>query len=521
MKKLSNSKHVYVQTDEIESESSQDSSSEEEANAPQVPSSDKILSRQNTKLMEKKAEQIILLKTRLQSYGCEENFDTEELHNYVSREFCDFYAWVDGFRVCHEYYQSSSFKKSQENPIQDLPAPNEITLIQHPVRSEDKKRSIKDTRQSPFKIKNNLTIAQHITENSPIDLILEHLASQSSNKIKKLTNMTYNKLSIQISNYLNLCLSKGLENFESFGIFVYTELFQKYSIKQFANRKFKSLVACCIKHLSSAKAHTFLRMLGGGKCIALSSFNHFECKLVMKLYEFMFNDKTGILADSGSTETIYYPTIRALECIKQHFESLMPRAQISKLFKSIEEMSKTDPDLINSKGLIDIHGFVLASVQSYQDYIKEVFDSVKLAAKALNEEDCFTIGEIHLLIRNISKKKTISALPFDSNSSIDLTEFCEFYLNKSILRPEEISAFFSGSVEINVATVQDTKEQILLILPEIESFTTLSIDEWESKLDDVILWFKAKKIEKAEKLWTLLSSEFNFLTSYLKVNNVN
>ena len=521
MKKLSNSKHVYVQTDEIESESSQDSSSEEEVNVPQVCSTDKILSRQNTKLMEKKAEQIILLKTKFQNYGCEQNFDTEELHNYISKEFCDFYAWIDGFRICHEYYQSSSFKKSQERPVEDLPVNNEITLIQHPVRSEDKKRSIKDTRQSPFKIKHNLTIAQHITENSPVDFILEHLASQSSNKIKKLTNMTYNKLSIQISNYFNICLSKGLDNFESFGIFVYTELFQKYSIKQFANRKFKSLVACCIKHSSSAKAQTFLRMLGGGKCISLSSFNHFECKLVMKLYEFMFNDKTGILTDSGSTETIYYPTIRALECIKQHFENLMPRAQLSKLFKSIEELSKTDPDLINSKGLIDIHCFVLTSVQSYQDYIKEIFDSVKLAAKALNEEDCFTIGEIHLLIRNISKKKSISTLPFDPNNSIDLTEFCEFCLNKSILRPEEISAFFNNPAEINIANVQDTKEQISLILPKLEVLTTLSLDEWESKLDDVTLWFKAKKIEKAEKLWTLLSSEFNYLTSSLKINNVN
>ena len=522
MKKPSSLKHVYVQTDEIESESSQDSSSEEEINVPQVCSTDKILSRQNTKIMEKKTEQILLLKTKLQSYGCEQSFDFEELHNYISKEFCDFYAWIDGFRICHEYFQSSSFsKKPEENPIQDLPIANPITLVQHPIRSDDKKRSIKDSRLSTFKIRNNLTIAQHITENSPIEYILDHLANQSSYKIKKLTNMTYNKLSMQISNYFNLCLIKGPDNFESFAIFVYTELFQKYSIKQFANRKFKSLAACCIKHSSSAKAQIFLRMLGGGKCISLSSFNHFECKLVIKLYEFMFNDKTGILAESGSTETIYYPTIRALECVKQQFENLIPRVQINKLCKSIEEMSKTDPDLINSKGLIDIHAFVLASVQSYQDYLQEIFDSVKLAAKSINEEESFTIGEIHLLIRNISKKKTIKALPFDCNNQIDLDEFCEFCLNKSVLKPEEISNFFSNPAEINIGKVQDTKEQISAVLSKLENLTTLSLDEWESKLDDVVLWFKAKKTEKAENLWTLLSSEFNYLTSFIEANNVN
>ena len=521
LKKLNNQKHVYVQTDEIESESSQDSSSEEEINVPQVCSSDKILSRQNTKLMEKKTEQILLLKTKLQNYGCDQSFDSEELHNYISKEFCDFYAWIDGFRICHEYLQSSFSKKPEENSVQSLPIAHPITSVQHPIRSEEKRRSMKDSRLSTFKFRNNLTIAQHITENSPIEYILDHLANQSSYKIKKLTNMTYNKLSMQISNYFNLCLIKGPENFESFAIFVYTELFQKYSIKQFANRKFKSLAACCIKHSSSAKAQVFLRMLGGGKCIALSSFNHFECKLVIKLYEFMFNDKTGILTESGSTETIYYPTIRALECVKQQFENLIPRGQISKLCKSIEEMSKTDPDLINSKGLIDIHAFVLASVQSYQDYLREIFDSVKLAAKSLNEEESYTIGEIHLLIRNISKAKTIKTLPFDANNLIDLDEFCEFCLNKSVLRPEEISNFFSSPAEINIAKVQDTKEEISAVLSKIEGLTTLSLDEWESKLDDVVLWFKAKKTEKAENLWTLLSSEFRYLTSSLEVNNVN
>jgi TolA-binding protein len=514
-------KSIYIQTDEIPSDS-EDSSSEEEVKVPQINNSEKVISRQNTKLIEKKTEQILYLKTKLQSFGCSNTFDPEALHGYISKEFCDFYAWVDGFRVASDYFKTENFeKKVEENVIQDVPVSIPISLTQPLPRSEDKKRSLKENRQLTFKLRNNMTVAQHITENSPIEYILEHLSQQSSNKIKKLTNMTYNKLSMQISNYMNLCLSKGLDSLESYPIFVYTEMFQKYSIKQFANRKFKSLAACCIKHSSSSKAQIFLRMIGGGQCISLASFNLFECKLILKFYEFMFNDKTGIISEAGSIETIFYPTIRALECTKL-LEGLIPKHQIAKLNKSIEEMSKSDPELINSKGLIDIHAFILESIQSYQDYMQEVLDSIQLAAKSINEENCFTLGEVHLLIRNISKRKTPKKIDLDSG--IDLDQLSSFCISKKLLKIEEVSNFFNEKFEINIQTVQNTKEKISEILETLKNpektdpIITLTLDEWESKLDDVILWSKGKKSQKAEKLWKLLSSEFNFLTSSLKIN---
>jgi hypothetical protein len=154
--------------------------------------------------------------------------------------------------------------------------------------------------------------------------------------------------------------------------------------------------------------------------------------------------------------------------------------------------------------------------------MQEVLDSIQLAAKSINEENCFTLGEVHLLIRNISKRKTPKKIDLDSG--IDLDQLSSFCISKKLLKIEEVSNFFNEKFEINIQTVQNTKEKISEILETLKNpektdpIITLTLDEWESKLDDVILWSKGKKSQKAEKLWKLLSSEFNFLTSSLKIN---
>lgn len=501
-------KHKYVQT-EIE-ESLDESSSEDLQVLPSVLSTEQLLSRQGTMAQEKSIQQISFLKSKFELFDCIENFNLDELYAYITKDFCDFYAWVDGFRVSFEFYK----KKLEEK--KDQPAPATI-LSQPVVRTEEKKKSFKDPKAPQQKFKANMTTAQYISETSPIEQILQQFAGQNLKKIEKHSKMAYKKLLVQVSNYLNLSRVKGLEQFTSFAVFVYSELFQKYSIKQFANRKFKELIACCVKYSNIARIQIFLRMLGGGQCIGLSSFSLNECKLILKSYDFMYSDKTGIMTDTESADPVLFPAARAIECIKQILEGLIPKSQLNKQIRTVEEMSKTDP--INRLGVIDIHSFVLKVAESYHQYIKESNEAIKLIVNVLTEENSLTLGELHLLLRKFSGKKDLKTAQLDhlDVEIIEIDDLCEESIGKGLLRPSEIHKYFGTCQEVVVEKVQEVKEKVSEVLESIQDVCTLSLDEWESKLDDVLIWSKGKNAVKAARLWGLLISEYTYLMSLVSV----
>lgn len=498
--------HKYVQTEKEIEESSDESSSEDLKDAPTILTTDQYLSRQVTMTQEKSIEQTVFLRSKFKLFGCEESFNLDELFSYITKEFCDFYAWVDGFRVSSEYFK----KKLEEKKDQPLPVAN---LTQPPVRAEEKKKSFKDPKAGQNIFKANMTTAQYIAETSPIEQIFKQFAGQNLKKIEKHSKMAYNKLLVQVTNYLNLSRVKGLEPYASFAVLVYSELFQKYSIKQFANRKFKELVACCVKYSNLAKIQIFLRMLGGGMCIGLSSFTLSECRLVVRCYEFMHSDKTGIMTDTETADPAVFPTSRAIECVKQVQEGLLPKSELLKIIKTVEEMSKADS--INRLGVIDIHSFVLATVESFHQYSKESSEAIKCIANVLNEENSLTLRELNLLLRCISGKKDLKSAQLEALDCeiIDLDDLNEACIGKGLLKKSEIQKFFASCQEVVVEKVQEVKENVSEVLENVSGVCTLELDEWESKLDDILIWSKGKNAAKAVRLWGLLNSEYTYLVS--------
>jgi hypothetical protein len=500
--------HKFVQTDKIEVQSSS-SEENEVAESTDPTNSGAFYTRMHTDMLEKKNETIEYLKRQIEIAKCSEEFNAENLYEYINKEFYDCYAWMDGFRTSSQYFlkkETEEIRDQLENELKDAK-----------INIEKKKQYGKS---ASLRYKPTRTMAQYITENSPVDYILSYLFGLSPKKINKITTMTTKKLSTRISHYLNLTKTKDFESFSSYGVFIYSEVFQHYNIKHIANRKFKELVACCLKHSDDPKIKLFLLMLTGPRNIGLSGFSTTVVKFCIKVYEFMEHDKTGILIEDLSQHTDLYPTVRGLECIKHCLTEYLTETEVHSLAKSVMEMSRNDPEDINKLGLIDLHSFVLLIAERFNLYYEEAIKSVKIAVTALTEYSYLTFAEASLLLRNISKKnisKEFSELKneFSETEGCDILHFAQICFSKGLLKHDETLEFFKNNTK-NVDEIQKTIKTMAEELPSLLKSTenlieTLAEDEWNSKLDDVSIWLKGKHSEKAFSLFHLLHSEFTFL----------
>ena len=511
----------FVQTDKVVTESSEEISSDE--NPEYERRGDKGLgmfySNQKTESLEKRHENINFLKKHLEIAKCTEEFNVEELYEYINKDFFDFYAWIDGFRLSSEYFLRKEQQEIRENQENEKEYTTESTAI----KTEEKKHHFKDhAKILSFRYKPRLTVVQYIIENSPVDYILDYVCGLSPNKINKISKMALRKLSAVITNFLHLSKIKDFESFSTFGVFIYSEIFQKYSIKQIANRKFKELVACCIKYSDFPKVRIFLQMLGGGKGIGLSNFRISVIKFCLKIYDFMESDKTGIMTENPHHDIELYPTVRAFECIKHHLEERLPHIQIHNLHKKIMEISTNDPSDINKLGLIDKNKFVLLAVETFHHYTEDTIKSVKFATSSLTEYNYITLQEASLLLRNISKveiNKEEDALKdeFSQTEECEIGKFAQFCVLKGYLKTEETSDFFTKT-ELKVDKVEEKikeiKEEVPEMVKKLENVVdTIGVEDWDSKLDDVAIWLRGKYSEKALHLWQLLKSEYKYLRS--------
>ena len=522
---------IGIQTDpEPETESSEESSSDE-GPVPSIVDQvtiTRMLTRQRSIAPDKRPENLLHLKKHIDLANCSGQFVIEDLYQYITSEYIDFYAWVDGFRLAAEVIQNKSKSdeitgdSSRKTETIDNNANNEAQLTE--IKVEEKKKTSKYSKKF-FKFKPNVTIAKQLAENSPNELILNELSEWSMKKIIKNSTLTSRKVSNQINYFINIARNQSFDQFPTFSIYVYGLLFQKYSLKHIVDRKFQELIASCIKNHEAIKVQIFLRMIGAGENAKLKNFSHTSSKMCIRLYDFMMSDKTGIMVECKNND--FYPISRAYECIKQIFDPIFTRADMLKLKRKTESLLMTDPDEINKAGIIDLHSFILNAVEIYQEYTEKVYDGVINSAKVLTEFKYITWEEANVLVRNINPKKELKEqdrviIEMNQTDEIELDNFQEFCVQKGVLRIEDFDRFFSRP-HLNHHEIIEKIKEIKEILPDLldtceDIATTLSYDDWDGRFDDITIGLKGKSQDNAFKLWTLLYSEFQSLSLIGKKN---
>lgn len=523
-----NSNDVEVQTDldppsDSEEECTSSSECEENNNSMYSPIT-RVMSRQQT-MVDKYPEHIFHLKKHLDLAGCADKVEIEELYKYITTDFCDFYGWVDGFRLASEILKVREVEKIPE-VVESLEQDGEKKEAEETNERSPRRKEPKPVLRQDFKFKPNITIAQYITENSPIEHILLYLEGLSNKKIAKISNMASKKLSNTISNYITAARLKNYEQYSSFSIFVYSILFQKYSLKPLANRKFKELIASCIKHINAPQVEIFLRMIGGGKSLNYNSFWHTTSKICINTYDFMLTDKSGIVVENlNQIDNLDFPAVRAYECIRQIFEPLFVRSDIMNLKRKVEALSFVDPDDLNKSGLINLHQFVLVAIEAFQEYSEKVSKGVHMVTSIITDYKYLTWGEASVLLRNIHPHKDTkdfdkSIMQMNECQEMDIDKFEIFCIKYGLLRIEDCNRFFSKPAPSQnqiFDKIYEMRDRLPEVIERCEKFiSTLSAEEWDAKLDDILIRLKGKSNDAVIKMWVLLWSEYQYILN--KIN---
>ena len=348
--------------------------------------------------------------------------------------------------------------------------------------------------------------------------IINTIVSQPITKITKIANTSGKKLLKHINNYIYAAIAKKYNKNQNFTDFVYTILVSKYNIKSIAERKFQELItSCLIQYNNNQKISLFLRCLRAGSKYNLDDISSEGCEMYIKVYDYMISNNIGVIIDTvNPLNIINYPAIRAIECIKNKFESFYPKATMTALIEQVEKININDQANINKSGMVNIDEFVEVAINVYEKYVAKIKEGASICVKIISDYNYLTRGEAAIILRHLCPNKCriiFRMLPFDEKRELDVEEFTEVCINNGILQNEIVLEFFAlynkNTKEI-LEYIHEHEQQILESVRLINE-DTLSVEEWQNKFEDLNFKLRGCETIKYLQLWHLLYKEIEYL----------
>lgn len=234
---------------------------------------------------------------------------------------------------------------------------------------------------------------------------------------------------------------KSSEAIDSFLEILYEELLHKYGMKSVAEKKFRETIASMLYHSSFKRVNMLLRLAGVGKRVGMNSYSYLSCKLYMDLLNFMQNFNVGIMVSTDDIAEIQlYPTVRAIECVKEKLEPILDKTAVNSFIRFIEQKSVSDPKRINKSGLIELELFLEKALDLYEEYQESIQAGLIIAMNHMYSEQVSNLlkSDALNLIKNISPNKLPAAQKLIDIELIEIVHFgraeyeCETTASNSI-----------------------------------------------------------------------------------------
>lgn len=284
--------------------------------------------------------------------------------------------------------------------------------------------NIRGTKFEEFSFKRE----SHTRKSNPSRKLVIKFLSKKSSIINRYATMGIHMLLRHISLVYESTLSKlkSSESFDTFIDILYEELSRKYGMKKVAEKKFKEVIASMLYHSSSRRVSMLLKLSGIGERISMKSYSYLSCKMYTDLLNFMQNFNVGIMVAIDDTAEIQmYPTVRALECIKEKLEPVLEKAVCNGLVKFVEAKSVSDPKRINKSGLIELELFLEKAIELYEEYQEHINEGVNAVMNKTYGGDIsylFKSDAINL-VRNISPLKISGVQKMMEGEIIEIVQF--------------------------------------------------------------------------------------------------
>ena len=251
------------------------------------------------------------------------------------------------------------------------------------------KQGFKYAQEDPKKSK-----AKKKKQSPALDLVQKCVTSAPD----KFNRLTQKMVIRKINSILSSALSKQ-RNGDNLGIlleYAYDYIKTVYQDSVTTNRKFVELVNAMLKYSDVLKVTVFLKMMGSGKYADMEDYvlssNSFSFYIGM--LSWLKRSRLGIILpfyNSGDTQ--YIPLYRAIECIKDTFESIFSLPHIETLIRTLESVSKPDPHKVNSAGVVNQDFLLELGMDEYEKHSRDVLQAVDLIVQGF---DIGNTGKLHV-----------------------------------------------------------------------------------------------------------------------------
>ena len=339
----------------------------------------------NQKLLQRKSE--VLLINKLEKSLCKDPLNKSMTHllsptrtlSEERRRACVRTVYdLDGRKISIRDGNSSAvLNVSGDESIDD-------EFLKEETMKNTKRTIVPVTEVAEFNFKHRSTSKDVVKKNSIAASIIIKIANMKFTRVKKRATLSKKAVSKLIS-ALYFSYSSKEDYSEPLIDFVYDEFSQKFGFKKVITKKFIEFISSMIVLQDSRKSKTFLRFISAGAIINQSNFSSEALSFYLSALNFMINSKIGLGNFDDSNDKVMLPLTRAVECIKEHLDSL-DKSLVARTVSAIEHKAVPDHRKINQSGMVE-NEFVLETLAELYENVKNKGESderEKASSKAIN-----------------------------------------------------------------------------------------------------------------------------------------
>jgi hypothetical protein len=202
---------------------------------------------------------------------------------------------------------------------------------------------------------------------NPGPSILEKFLSQPMSKIKQASAMSrknVNKLltNIYIESYERLRTEGKVNLIEV----TYEDFSTRYALKSTSDKKFLKFIGSIISNSEYKRCWMYLKLINSSHLVQSSSYSNDSVHLYINSFQFLINSGIGL---SSEDDKIMIPLPRAVECIKDKFESILDKNTFSDIVAQIEQKALLDP---KRSRLVEMETVLEIALDAYEVYVQTI-----------------------------------------------------------------------------------------------------------------------------------------------------
>ncbi|OMJ68780.1 hypothetical protein SteCoe_33665 [Stentor coeruleus] len=342
-------------------------------------------------------------------------------------------SWLEGYEIGFDEGKTQGMLNVMEQLKNSRPTSKEIPDKHYREIIPKRKTRRINTRVLEF----NFHVAQKVIEKkktNPGPMLMEKFLTLPISKIKlKSTVSRKNVNKILACIYFIAWEKLSTENNGNIIEATYDEFTNRYSLKTACDKKYVEFVASIIANSEYKRCCMYLKLIGKGHLANVKNYTKYAVNLYLACFNYLMTSKIGLYSINDDEDKMLIPTLRAVECIKEKFDSSTEKTLSTEILSKFDQKSQPDPKKIYP-GVIELELALETILDIYELYISSIYSGIYLCLKSFGyiEPTYLLAVDADIIVRTFSKSSK------DFAEDIHIEDFLIHCFKNNIGNEEEV-----------------------------------------------------------------------------------